>query len=116
MISSVRSWTVVVLPNELIQATVVEQAVPLLVDVGAMRAARSLAIKQHAEGNRFPRTRRQHKMCVARAEAVGDAPSRTVEHHIFPRDGPVSGERPVVQAQERGQLVPAWCVQRYGFW
>src|SRR6516162_7547681 len=101
-----------VLPHELVQAPLLEQPVAVLVDIDAVRGAGSLAVDQHAEGNRRVRSGRQYEMRVARVEAVGDAPAVPVEHNILPPDRPLAGEGPVVEPEALGELVAAAFVER----
>src|SRR5215207_1859840 len=89
----------VVLAHELVHAALPEHAVPLLVDVLAMRRARGLAVEAHAEGNWFSRSGRQHEMRVASVEPEGDGPASLVEHDVLGSRRPLAGEGPVVQGQ-----------------
>ena len=50
----------------------------VLVDVHAVRRAGSLAVEEHAEGNRLARSGGQHEVRVARVEPEGDAPAGLV--------------------------------------
>jgi hypothetical protein len=91
--------------HELVQAPVPEHAVALVVDVQAVRRARSLAIQQHAERNRRSRARRQHQMRVACVEPERDAPTGLVEHDLLALDRPLAGQGPLVGAQRFRELV-----------
>ena len=51
-------------------------------------------------------------MRVARVEAVGDAPARALERDALALDGPLAGQRPVVEVQPLGELVGAGFVER----
>jgi hypothetical protein len=57
-----------------------------------MRAAGSLAVEEHAEGNRVSRFGREHKMRIARVEAEGDATAGLVEHDALTPDRPLPGK------------------------
>src|SRR3954466_3736413 len=85
------------LANELVHAALAEQAVPVLVDVDAVRRARSLAVEEHAERDRVPRFAVQHEVRVARVEAVGDASARLVEHDLLAPGRPLALERPLAR-------------------
>jgi hypothetical protein len=96
---------------QLVQAAVSEHAVPVLVDIHAVRGAGSLAFEEHAEGNRRSRSGRQHQMRVAGAEPVGDGSAGLVEHDTLTPDRPLAGEGPVVEVQVLGELVGAAFVE-----
>ena len=100
------------MPHELVQAALAEQALPGLVDVDPVRAARGLAVEEHAKGNRLSRSGRQHEMRVARVEPVGDAPAGLVEPDTLAPDRPLAGQGPVVEPQPIGELVRAALVER----
>ena len=90
------------LAHELVQAIVAEHAGPVLVDVHAVCRDRSLAVEEHAEGDRLSRFARQHEVGVARVEPAGDAAAGPVERDLLTPDRPLAGERPVVEAQALG--------------
>jgi hypothetical protein len=77
----------------------------VLVDVLAVRRARSLAVEEHAEGNRPARSAGQHEMHVARVEAQRDAATGLVQRGALRSDRPLAGQRPVVEAQALGERV-----------
>src|SRR5262249_8905063 len=81
----------VVLAHELVQTPVPEQSAPILLDVHAVRWARSLSVHEHAEGNRLSCCGGQHEMRVARVEPIGDAPARPLEHNTLTPDRPLAG-------------------------
>ena len=64
------------MPHELVQAAVVEDATALLVDVDAVRTARSIAVEQDTEWDRLTRVARENEMRIARVEAEADAAVR----------------------------------------
>src|SRR4051794_26156656 len=92
----------VVLAYELVQAAAAEEAVAILVDVLAVRAARRLAVDEHAEGDRLSRRVIEHEVRVASVEAVGDAPAGLFEDGVLAPDRPLAGQRPVVELQAFG--------------
>ena len=89
----------VVFANELVQTTMLEQAVPVLVDVYAVRLSWRLAVDRHPERNRFVVAGRQYEVSVACLVPVGDAPAGLVEHDALRSDRPLAVEGPVVETQ-----------------
>jgi hypothetical protein len=82
------------LAHQLVQAAVPEKAVSVLVDVDPVRGAGSLAVEEHAEGDRASLSGREHEMRVARVEAEADAPPGLPEHDML---------RPIVHSPARAQ-------------
>src|ERR671916_2907875 len=101
----------VVLAYELVHAVVSEDAVALLVDVHASRWAGSLAVEEHAKGDRLRCSSREHEVRVARVEPEGDAPVRLVENDVLGPDRPLAGEGPMAEAQALRERVQATAIQ-----
>ena len=57
--------------HELVHAAVPEQAVPVLVDVHAVRRARSLAVEERTEGDRLARFGGEHEAYDAAKHGIG---------------------------------------------
>src|SRR5262249_17049860 len=99
--------------HELVQATVAEQAVSLVVGVHPMRRTGGLAVEEHTERDRPNRPRGEHQMRVARVKAVRDAAAGPVQHYLLLPNGPFAGQCPMVEPQPFRELVGA-AVERRG--
>src|SRR5439155_13383143 len=99
------------MPHGLVQAVVVEDAIALLVDVDAVRTARSVAVEQDTERDRLTRVARENEMRVARVEAEGDAAVRPFKRDLLRAGRPLAGEPPLIQSQTlKRRLAPTACV------
>src|SRR3954447_3409623 len=100
-----------VLAYELVQAAVPKHAVAVLVNVDAVRAARSLAVEEHAKGDRLVSSGREHEMRVPGRGTARDAPAGLLERDTFRLECPCAREGPQVQRQPFGELVGAVMVE-----
>src|SRR3954470_5818317 len=91
------------LTDELVETLRGHAAVALRVGVGSMCCLGRLAIDQHAEANRGSRPGRSHdQIYVPRVKAVHDAPVCFLQDDGVAPRRPVSGGRPLVEAQASG--------------
>ena len=76
-----------------------------LVDVEAVVVAGRLAVEEHGEADRGARgRRREDEVEVARVEAERDRAAGGAEDGGLLLDGPVAGQRPVIERQLRGRV------------
>jgi hypothetical protein len=94
----------VVVAHELVHAVVSEYAVAVLVDVHATRWAGSLAVEEHAKGDRLRCSSREHKVRVARVGPEGDASLCLVENDVLGPDRPLGGEGPRLRRRPSGSV------------
>src|SRR5215510_9622729 len=100
------------LADELIESLLGNCADALVVDVDPMSRTRQLPIHEYAEPHRGAWLCRSHdKMQIAGVKPVGDASTGLVQHGSLSLDRPLPRQRPIIQAQPRGERVDAWLVE-----
>src|SRR5262245_24670356 len=81
------------LSNQLIQALIGGHAVATLVDVGAVRGERRLAVERHAKANRFGPGWPHYQVQIARMKTIDDASGRLAEPGRVAAHRPAAGVR-----------------------
>src|SRR5918998_5813414 len=100
------------LSDQLVQTLLGHRAVALFVNVGSVSRAWRLPVDQHAKSHgRSWGCRAHDEMKIAGVKTIRDASVGLVQHGGFLPHRPITGQRPIIQAQPRGQFIDARFVQ-----
>ena len=105
------------LSDQLVESLFNHCTVALLVNINSVRRARRLSIDPHAKFHgRSLGCRTQHEMDIAGVKTIRDASVGPVQRDGSPLHRPGPGQRPLIQAQSRGQRIRARLVQERPAW
>src|SRR5215471_14764757 len=94
------------LPDQLIQALFDDGAIALVADIAALPGPGRLTVNRDAKTHGTVRSRRPHNhVQVARVKAIRDFSARAVQGCRLPADGPLAGQRPLIERHSFGSVV-----------
>src|SRR5215510_606615 len=98
--------------DQLIESLLGNCADALVVDVDPVSRTRRLPIYEYAKPHRGAWLCRSHnEMQIAGVKPVSDTSTGLVQHGSLSLDRPLPRQRPIIEAQPRGERVDAWLVK-----